>query len=119
MTITEKTPALSRRLVSLGFMRGLIMVFLALESAGLYESLDKMSGTSFFNSFMQQFSHHPWNGLHFWDLIQPGFMFIAGTALALSLEKQRQKGVSWNQSFKKVLKRSLLLLFWGVLDYAV
>jgi predicted acyltransferase len=119
LTTAEKIPASSNRLVSLDFMRGLIMVFLALESTGLYDHLDKMSGSSFFNSFMQQFFHHPWNGLHFWDLIQPGFMFIAGTALALSLEKQRQKGVSWNQSFKKVLKRSLLLFFWGVLDYAV
>lgn len=119
MTTAEKIPASSNRLVSLDFMRGLIMVLLALESTGLYEHLEKASGDSFFNSFMQQFFHHPWNGLHFWDLIQPGFMFIAGTAMALSLEKQRLKGVTWNQSFVKVLKRSLLLFFWGVLDYAV
>ena len=119
MTTAEKIPASSNRLVSLDFMRGLIMVLLALESTGLYEHLAEASGDSFFNSFMQEFFHHPWNGLRFWDLIQPGFMFIAGTAMALSLEKQRQKGVSWNQSFKKVLKRSLLLFFWGVLDYAV
>ncbi len=119
MTTAEKIPASSNRLVSLDFMRGLIMVLLALESTGLYEHLEKASGNSVFKSFMEEFFHHPWNGLHFWDLIQPGFMFIAGTAMALSLEKQRQKGVTWNQSFKKVLKRSLLLFFWGVLDYAV
>jgi predicted acyltransferase len=115
----EKIPASSNRLVSLDFMRGLIMVLLALESTRLYDHLEEMSGNSLFNSFMKQFFHHPWNGLHFWDLVQPGFMFIAGTAMALSLEKQRQKGVSWNQSFKKILKRSLMLFFWGVLDYAV
>ena len=119
LTTAEKIPATSNRLVSLDFMRGLIMVFLALESTGLYEHLAHASGDSFFNSFMQQFFHHPWNGLRFWDLIQPGFMFIAGTAMALSLEKQRQKGMAWNQSLKKVSKRSLMLFFWGVLDYAV
>jgi predicted acyltransferase len=68
---------------------------------------------------MQQFFHHPWNGLHFWDLIQPGFMFMAGVSMAYSLRKQKQEGYSWNRSFKKVLRRCAWLFFWGVLDYAV
>ncbi|MEO6221519.1 MAG: DUF5009 domain-containing protein [Ginsengibacter sp.] len=119
LIVAESIPSSSKRLMSLDFMRGLIMVLLALESTSLYEHLDKISHSPFYSSFIQQFFHHPWNGLRFWDLIQPGFMFIAGTAMALSLEKQRLKDVSWNESFKKVLKRSLLLFFWGVLDYAV
>ncbi len=119
MKIAENIPAISNRIVSLDFMRGLIMVLLALESTELYSHLYDSSGTSFLSSFFLQFFHHPWNGLHFWDLIQPAFMFIAGTAMAFSLAKQRKNGISWNQSFKKVLKRSLMLFFWGVLDYAV
>ena len=54
------------------------MVFLMLESAGLYENLFKISEGSGVQYFIQQFFHHPWNGLRFWDLIQPGFMFMAG-----------------------------------------
>ncbi len=100
-------------------MRGLIMILLMLESAGLYGALGEYSHGSLLEPVMLQFEHHPWNGLRFWDLIQPGFMFIAGTALALSLHKQRQNGVSWGDSFKKALKRSGWLFFWGVLDYAV
>jgi predicted acyltransferase len=107
------------RLLSLDFMRGLIMVFLMLESTGLYQHLAGASDSGIFHSFMTQFFHHPWHGLHFWDLIQPGFMFIAGTALAYSLHKQQEAGVPWRQSFLKVLKRSWWLFFWGVLDYAV
>ena len=72
-----------------------------------------------FNFFIRQFVHHPWNGLHFWDLIQPAFMFMAGTAMAFSLTKQWSNGVTWKQSFKKILKRCGWLFFWGVLDYAV
>ena len=108
------------RLASLDFYRGLIMVLLMLESTGLYEHLFRMStpGT-FFNSLSIQFTHHPWHGLHFWDLIQPGFMFIAGVAMAFSLYKQTANGVSWNKQFSKALKRSGWLFFWGVLDYAV
>jgi predicted acyltransferase len=108
-----------QRLLSLDFMRGLIMVLLMLESTQLYERLNEVSESGFFHQFMIQFFHHPWHGLHFWDLIQPGFMFIAGTALAYSLHKQQEAGVPWRQSFIKVLKRSWWLFFWGVLDYAV
>ncbi len=107
------------RLLSLDFMRGLIMVLLALESTGLYWRLSDQAEGSFLQGFMVQFEHHEWHGLHFWDLIQPGFMFIAGTALAFSLAKQAQQGLSWTASFQKALKRSGWLFFWGVLDYAV
>ena len=108
-----------KRLQSLDFMRGLIMVLLALESAGLYEHFNKATEGNWLNNFFQQFFHHPWNGLRFWDLIQPGFMYMAGVAMAYSLHKQKEKGISWNESFKKILKRCGWLFFWGVLDYAV
>lgn len=108
-----------QRLLSLDFMRGLIMVLLALESAGLYEHLFEASKGNFLNGFFLQFFHHPWNGLRFWDLIQPGFMFMAGVSLAYSLHRQEQKGMDWQASFKKILKRCGWLFFWGVLIYAV
>lgn len=107
------------RLLSLDFMRGLIMVLLMLESTRLYDHLFELTEGSFLGAFFLQFFHHPWNGLRFWDLIQPGFMFIAGTAMAYSLTRQQAQGKSWNDSFKKALKRSGWLFFWGVLDYAV
>jgi len=110
---------ISQRLLSLDFMRGFIMVLLALESTGLYEHLFEATKGTFLNGFFLQFFHHPWNGLRFWDLIQPGFMYMAGVAMAYSLNKQWTNGVSWNQSFRKILKRCFWLFFWGVLDYAV
>lgn len=111
-----KTP---QRLLSLDFMRGLIMIFLVLESTQLYEHLFELSEGHRIQFFFLQFFHHPWNGLRFWDLIQPGFMLMAGTAMAYSLHHQQQMGMTWNQSFFKTLKRSGWLFFWGVLDYAV
>jgi predicted acyltransferase len=119
MTTNPTNPAISQRLLSLDFMRGLIMVLLALESTGLYEHLFNATQGNGLHYFFQQFFHHPWNGLRFWDLVQPGFMFMAGTAMALSLHKQQQQGMSWQQSFRKTLKRCGWLFFWGVLDYAV
>ncbi|HSB91911.1 MAG TPA: DUF5009 domain-containing protein [Flavitalea sp.] len=111
---TNTNPA--SRLLSLDFLRGLIMVLLALEASGLYEHLYKATNE---NPVIGQFFHHPWNGLKFWDLIQPGFMFMAGTAMAFSLTRQEANGVPWESRFRKTLKRSGWLFFWGVLDYAV
>ena len=110
----------SQRLLSLDFMRGFIMVLLALESTGLYEHLfEATKGNTILNGFFLQFFHHPWNGLRAWDLVQPSFMFMAGVSMAFSLNKQAQMGMSWGESFKKILKRCFWLFFWGVLDYAV
>jgi predicted acyltransferase len=109
----------NNRLLSLDFLRGFIMVLLALESTRLYDNLFELTEGNFIQNFFIQFFHHPWNGLRFWDLIQPGFMFIAGTAMAFSLHKQNEAGVLWKDQFTKTLKRSGWLFFWGVLDYAV
>lgn len=108
------------RLASLDFYRGLVMVLLMLEASGLYRHVLGMTEpTSFIHSIAIQFTHYPWHGLHFWDFIQPAFMFIAGTAMAFSLTKQTAKGRSWNQQFRHALSRSWWLFFWGVFDYAV
>lgn len=108
----------SNRLASLDFLRGLTMVFLTLESTRLMEHLVPVTDGTWAPPLLNQFFHHPWHGLRFWDLVQPTFMFVAGVALAFSVKKQRQTK-SWNQAFVKTLKRCGWLFFWGVLDYAV
>lgn len=103
-----------QRLLSLDFLRGLIMVLLALGETGLFDYLNEHSEGNGSHLFFKQLVHHPWNGLRFWDLVQPSFMFMAGTAMAFSLHKQWSSGVTWNESFIKILKRSgWLFLFSG------
>ncbi|BBE20215.1 N-acetylglucosamine related transporter, NagX [Aquipluma nitroreducens] len=116
----EKVIGMGVRLASLDFYRGLVMVLLMLEASGLYDHIFNMTTPgSFLHSIANQFKHYPWHGLHFWDLIQPAFMFIAGTAMAFSLTRQMTMGRSWNQQAKHAFKRSWWLFFWGVFDYAV
>ena len=119
MSSSIAPPQQTQRLLSLDFMRGFIMVLLALESAGLYEDFSIATKDTGLNFLTRQFFHHPWNGLHFWDLIQPGFMFMAGVSMAYSLHRQYESGADWGQSFRKTLRRCFWLFFWGVLDYAV
>jgi predicted acyltransferase len=116
----KPTVALSKRLLSLDFLRGFIMVLLAIESTEVYGYIyDHTAEGSLTHTIFTQFTHHQWHGLHFWDLVQPSFMFMAGVAMAFSLNKQWSSGVTWGESFRKTLKRCAWLFFWGVLDYAV
>ena len=110
---------INQRLLSLDFMRGLIMVLLMLESTRLYDNLFEVTKDTSVDFLFIQFFHHEWNGLRFWDLVQPGFMFMAGTAMAYSLHRQQVNGMKWSESFLKILRRSGWLFFFGVLDYAV
>ena len=87
--VPAAAPKGSQRLLSLDLMRGFIMVFLTLESTRLFEHLSTAAKGTVFENLMLQFDHHPWHGLRFWDLIQPGFMFIAGVAMAFSLTWRR------------------------------
>ena len=109
---------LPNRLASLDLLKGITMILLALESTLLFEHLLPAVQGGWAAPVLNQFFHHPWHGLRFWDLVQPTFMFVAGVALAFSMNKQRQTQ-SWRLRFLKILKRCGWLFFWGVGDYAV
>jgi predicted acyltransferase len=116
--LPRQTAPSTERLLSLDFLRGITMVLLTLESTQLFTHLQPVFAGHGAGLVLDQFFHHPWHGLHLWDLVQPVFMFVAGTAMAFSMKKQRQTH-TWSQSFVKILKRCSWLFFWGVLDYAV
>lgn len=109
----------SGRLVSLDVMRGLIMILLAAESAQVYVSLHELHLPGILNAFAEQFFHHPWHGLRFWDLVQPAFMTMAGTAMYISYVQKGKKGISWEQNFKHIALRSLKLFVFGTALHCV
>jgi predicted acyltransferase len=105
----------SSRLVSLDLFRGLVMFLLVAEGAGLYDTwLAASDPGTFMHGFATQFHHHRWNGLRFWDLVQPYFMFIVGVAMWFSVKKRESRGDSRRDINKHILTRCLLLLAFGV-----
>jgi len=102
------------RLLSLDFFRGLTMFLLVVEITGFFTFFvsSQFSGT-FINTLGEQFEHHPWNGLRFWDLIQPFFMFIVGVAMPFSYAKRIRNGDSHSAIRKHILLRCLVLLLLG------
>jgi predicted acyltransferase len=118
MSLQEKTIA-SKRLLSLDVMRGLIMILLAGESCLVYESLHELKLPGVFGGAVQQFFHHPWHGLRFWDLVQPSFMTMAGSAMFISYYYKTQKGVSWEQNFRHIAIRCFKLFLFGTALHCV
>lgn len=95
------------------------MLLLAAESTHLYWALDSLQSDGLWHTFMQQFFHDPWNGLRFWDLVQPAFMTIAGTAMYLSWNAKAQQGISWQQNFKHIAWRCGKLFIFGTALHCV
>ena len=119
MTLTPPAHTNRERLLSLDFLRGLVMVSLMVGETGFFQKLFKAFPNSFTEMLSVQFEHSEWHGLTYWDVILPAFMTLAGTAMAFSYKSQQAAGYTWKQSFLKVLRRSFWLLFWGILIYSV
>ena len=108
---------IGERLLSLDFFRGLTMFLLIAEFAGIFPYLVAPAFEGTLVHFIgTQLRHVDWVGLHFWDLIQPFFMFIVGVAMPLSFSKRLSIGNSYKQLTNHAIKRSLimLLLGWGL-----
>lgn len=114
MNANPTTPDLKipERVTSVDFFRGFTMFLLAGAATGLYTYFGKMD-SSIMNFFGTQLEHHEWHGLHFWDLIQPFFMFIVGVAIPFAVANRIKKGDSNKTITLHALKRSFLLLFFG------
>jgi len=108
------------RLLSLDFFRGATMFLLIAEFTHLFSFLhDPALEGSFIHVIAEQFHHHPWNGLRFWDLIQPYFMFIVGVAMPYSLANRKKRGKSNAQITRHAIQRAFLLLFLGWALYCI
>ncbi len=108
-----------QRLLSLDVMRGLVMILLAGESCLVYESLHQLDLPNFLNSIVEQFFHHPWHGFRFWDLVQPAFMLMAGSAMYIAYHYKKEKGITWQQNFKHIFIRCLKLFICGTALHCV
>ena len=117
--MSENTVNYSRRLLSLDVFRGLTMFLLIAEAAGFHHNFSELvKDQTFFSGLAEQLHHHPWNGLRFWDLIQPFFMFIVGVAMPFSLRKRLASG-SRAAATRHIVKRCFLLFLFGVLLHCV
>ncbi|WP_273568628.1 acyltransferase family protein [Maribacter halichondriae] len=116
--MSQLADTVSKRLFSLDVFRGLTMFLLVAEAAGFHHNFTELTDGTAFSGLAHQLHHHPWNGLRFWDLIQPFFMFIVGVAMPFSLKKRLATG-SRVAATRHILRRCFLLFAFGVLLHCV
>ncbi|KAL5566370.1 hypothetical protein UlMin_029534 [Ulmus minor] len=93
----EQKLAKPKRVASVDIFRGLTVALMIL--------VDDAGGE------WPMISHAPWNGCNLADFVMPFFLFIVGMAIALALKRIPDQ----LEATKKVILRTLKLLFWGLL----
>src|SRR5438270_6312957 len=101
--------------MSLDALRGLYM-FCIVEGEELVHALYKGMPNGLTALLHQQMDHQPWEGVHFYDLIFPLFVFIVGASIVFSLSRMIEQ-VGKGATVRRVLIRSLVLYCFGLLVY--
>nr|XP_043636764.1 heparan-alpha-glucosaminide N-acetyltransferase isoform X2 [Erigeron canadensis] len=87
----------NKRVASVDVFRGLTVVLMIL--------VDDAGGE------WPMIGHAPWNGCNLADFVMPFFLFIVGISIALALKRIPDRSLA----AKKVILRTLKLIFWGLL----
>ncbi|MGO8929090.1 MAG: acyltransferase family protein [Limisphaerales bacterium] len=111
-TRPTESALVSQRLMSVDALRGFDM-FWIIGADSLVYALNRMSHTRSTTFLADELEHAEWQGFHFYDLIFPLFVFIAGVSLVFSLTKTIQH-VGRAEALKRVFRRSILLFLIGI-----
>ena len=104
----------SKRLYSLDALRGFDM-FWIMGGEAIFAGLASLTGWPVLKWWAVQLEHVPWHGFHFYDMIFPLFLFIAGISFPFSLAKRMAANESRQSIYKHVIFRGLILVFLGIL----
>ena len=97
------------RLISLDALRGFVM-FWIMSGEHIIHALAKAAPIPIFLWMSSQLHHAEWNGITFYDMIFPVFLFVAGVSMPYSFEKKMNlAGVSTPQELPSKEKRKIYL----------
>jgi len=105
-TTAEPAPQ-TGRVMSIDALRGFDM-FWILGADSLVYALNRMSHSVPTQFLATQLEHAEWEGFHFYDLIFPLFVFLAGVSMVYSLSRLLEQG-GRAEALKRVFRRSILL----------
>jgi predicted acyltransferase len=90
-------------------------MFWIMGAEEIFHGLARATGSPFWGAISNQLTHPDWNGFHFYDLIFPLFLFIAGVATPYSVGRELERGKSRRQLLWRVIKRGSILVLLGVI----
>lgn len=101
----------SSRIPSIDALRGFDMLWILGLESGVRALLSRIAPDFPPAQFVSnQLTHAAWDGLHFYDLIFPLFIFISGTSLAISLENRSSTTTKANLASQLLLRGTILFL---------
>ncbi len=106
--------ARSPRLASIDVFRGSVMFLMLAEVLHLCHVAASFPQSGIAQWLCYHQSHVAWRGCSIHDLIQPGFSFLVGTALAFSVASRRRRGLSDRRLLLHAAWRALVLILLGV-----
>jgi len=103
--------------MSLDALRGFDM-FWIVGGAEVIRSLGNINQGAAVAFLVAQFDHSDWEGMTFYDLVFPLFVFLVGVSLVFSLDRILAKG-GRRAALIRILRRSLLLFAIGIVYSSV
>jgi len=114
MEIEKQSKYESRRLYSLDALRGFDM-FWIMGGENIFIGLATLTGWPILKWWAVQLHHVAWHGFHFYDIIFPLFLFIAGISFPFSLAKRTAMNVGKRAIYKHIINRAVILVLLGIL----
>lgn len=108
---TENKP---KRLYSLDALRGFDM-FWIMGGEAIFAGLAALTGWPVLKWWSIQLEHVEWHGFHFYDMIFPLFLFIAGISFPFSMAKRTANNEGRKSIYKHIIFRGLILVALGIL----
>lgn len=90
-------------------------MFWIMGGGGIFIGLASLTGWPVLEWWAEQLEHVSWNGFHFWDMIFPLFLFIAGISFPFSLAKRIAANESRRSIYKHIVSRGLILVLLGII----
>ena len=102
-----------KRLYSLDALRGFDM-FWIMGGEAIFAGLASLTGWPVLKWWAVQLEHVQWHGFHFYDMIFPLFLFIAGISFPFSMAKRIANNDSRKSIYKHIIFRGLILVALGI-----
>lgn len=103
-----------KRLYSLDALRGFDM-FWIMGGEGIFISLATLTGWPVLQWWASQLHHVAWHGFHFYDMIFPLFLFIAGISFPFSMARRYHGEENRKSLYMHVIMRGLVLVLFGII----
>ncbi len=99
------------RIRSIDVLRGFDL-FWIVGGAGIARALERMEPNAVTTFLQTQLTHADWEGLRFYDVIYPLFLFLVGCSIMFSLDRARATETR-GALLRRILRRGLLLYVFG------